>query len=87
MEDLVFNGIVLPPVIMAVVELLKRVFYLKPKHVPIATAILAVLAYGAIQVAMTNQEFALGFEYLLNALIIALSSSGLYSVGKTYTKK
>lgn len=86
MADLTFNGILLAPIIVAIVELLKRVFYLKPQYAPIVTAILAVLAYAAIQFAGTSADFAFGFEQLLNALIIALSSSGLYSVGKTYLK-
>ncbi len=87
MADLTFNGILLAPIIVAIVEVLKRYFYLDSRYAPIATAALAVLAYAAIQFADTSAGFAFGFEQLLNALIIALSSSGLYSVGKTYLQK
>lgn len=86
MAELTLNGIVLAPIIVALVEVLKRYLYLDSRYAPVATAILSILAYVAIQFATTDPQFADGFEYILNALIIALSSSGLYSVGKTYLK-
>lgn len=86
MAELTLNGIVLAPIIVALVEVLKRYLYLDSRYAPVATAILSILAYVAIQFATTDPQFADGFGYILNALIIALSSSGLYSVGKTYLK-
>lgn len=87
MDELTFNGILLAPLIVAVVEAMKRVLNMPSKYAPVATVILSVLAYGAIQYAATNSGFYFGFEQFLNALIIALSSTGLYSVGKTYLTK
>lgn len=87
MPDLTFGSIALMPVIVGIVEFAKRYFGLQTKHAPIATAILSVIGYAVIVITQQNPDLSQPAEHAIQAIIVFLGSSGLYSVGKSAAGK
>lgn len=87
MPDLTFGTIALMPIIVGLVELAKRYFNLKSEHAPILSALLAVLGYALIVAVQIEPSLQSPIQHGLTALIVFLSASGLYSVGKTVVSK
>lgn len=79
--DLTINGIALLPIIVAVVELAKRLG-LKTDYAPWLTGVLSVLGYVLVQGVKVYPEYTNYVVMVLTAVLVFLSSTGLYTVGK-----
>jgi len=87
MDNLELFGIALMPLIVAVVEFLKKTFGLPTDYAPVVSAILAVAGYWLISYVSQNPDMAASAEFWINALVIFLGASGFYGVVKHYGKK
>lgn len=85
LPPLEFGGIALAPVIVAVVELLKRVG-LPTQYAPVANAVLSALVYVGITYVNAGTIPAGLVGYVLNTLLYFLSAYGLYSGFKATIK-
>lgn len=79
--DLNLGGIALAPVIVALIELAKRLG-LPNKYAIYANAVLSVLAYVAIFYLTSHAEAMPWGIAIVKALTIFLATAGLYDVGQ-----
>lgn len=77
MENLVIGGVLLGPVIVALVELCKK-FGVSDEYAPWATGVLAVLGFALMQFVIVKPEHEPIVVLALGALILFLEATGLY---------
>ncbi len=87
MPELSLGDITLMPIIVGLVQVLKTYAGLDSKYAPLATAILSIIGYALIVVADFHPQTGEWIQYFLNALVLFLSATGLYNIGKTITVK
>jgi hypothetical protein len=84
MPELQIGDILLMPIIVGIVEGLKKFANLPSRWAPVATAVLAAVGYGLMLWANINPEMVVWIQHGLKVIILALSAAGLYATGKFY---
>ena len=83
MTELIIGGIALAPVIVALVELAKKLG-LPSEYAPLANGALSVVALVVIVLLADNPEWQTLATVVVNALVLFLSGAGLYTTVKHY---
>ncbi len=81
MPDLVLGGILLAPIIAALVELAKR-YGLPPDKAPFANLLLSALAGFQVLVVQNKPELLSPVALALQVLILFLAAAGVYTTSK-----
>ena len=84
--ELVIGGIALAPIIVALIELAKRLG-LPSGYAPYLNAVLSVIAYVAVYYLGLYPGYTDWVVIGLNILLIFLSGAGLYTTVKHFVKK
>lgn len=74
---LVVGGLALPPIIVAVVELAKRLG-MPTKYAPYLNGLLSLLGYGAVILTQLKPETTSLVTYVLGGLVVFLMGAGIY---------
>lgn len=86
LPELVVGGILLVPIIVALVELAKSVG-LPTQYAPWLNGVLSLAAYGLVVLVAQVPDALEPVTYGLNALIIFLSAAGFYDRAQAILKK
>ncbi len=81
MPELVIGGIALVPVIVTIVQILKRLG-LPADYAPVANGLLTVVAYLLMLWTQTAPQYESYVVLGLQILVLFLTSAGLYTTGK-----